>query len=276
MARRAHRRALSWSGEPELLAPARPRLACKPSSRIANGRSGERAKQSFLAAMTHELRTPLNAIIGFAEIMDAELLGPVGVPQYRQYVRDILASSRRLLQIIEDVLDMSRGEAGDLVLLKREVDLRQLISEAQLAVEEHCRSRRIDVALDVPDDVVVRVDPQKLSRAIACLLSNAVKFSPDGSSVSVSVSVDPHATVSIAVEDHGSGIEPGCVDLAFEPFAQLDDELSRQFDGAGLGLPLARIIAELHGGSLRLESVPGVGTTAILQFPAYATSRTAV
>ena len=229
----------------------------------------ERAKKSFLAAMSHELRTPLNAIIGFAEIIDAEVFGPLSVPQYHTYVRDILGSARHLLQIIEDVLEISRAEAGELVLNKREVDVASLIGQALVAVRGQCRSKRIKIDADLPDDVVIKVDPDKLTRVLASLLSNAIKFSDDGSVVHLAAGLKDCGLVAITVEDHGIGMQAEAIERAFAPFVQLDDDLSRQFDGSGLGLPLARLLTELHGGSIRLESAPGVGTIATLSLPAY-------
>jgi signal transduction histidine kinase len=230
----------------------------------------ERAKKSFLAAMSHELRTPLNAIIGFAEIMDAEVFGPLSVPQYHAYIRDILASARHLLQIIEDVLEITRAEAGELVLNKREVEIASLVGQALLSVQAQRKSKRVKIAADLPEDVVIKVDPDKLSRVLASLLSNAVKFSESGSMVRLAARLHDCDTLTISIEDRGVGMRPEAIDRAFAPFVQLDEGLSRQFEGSGLGLPLARLLAELHGGSIRIESAPGVGTTATLTLPAYA------
>jgi signal transduction histidine kinase len=234
------------------------------------GHPRERAKKSFLAAMSHELRTPLNAIIGFAEIIDAEVFGPLSVPQYRGYVHDILGSARHLLQIVEDVLEISRAEAGELVLNKREVDVVTLVGEALLAVDAQRRSKRIRIVSDAPHNVVIQVDPEKAKRIIVSLLSNAVKFSPGGSIVHLSVRLSDAGLIAIAVEDQGIGMDPATIERAFAPFVQLDDELSRQFDGAGLGLPLARLLAELHGGRIDVASAPKAGTRAIVTLPAYA------
>ena len=232
--------------------------------------SPERAKQSFLAAMSHELRTPLNAIIGFSEIMDAEVFGPLSAPQYREYVRDILGSARRLLHIIEDVLEISRAEAGELVLSKREVDVAELIDETLRAFRDWCRSRRIKVVTDVPDHIVIRVDPQKIRRVLASLISNAVKFSGDRSTIRLAARLDQCGMVTLSVRDRGIGMDPQAIERAFVPFAQLDDSLSRQFDGSGLGLSLARLLVELHDGRIEIDSAPGVGTTATIILPAYA------
>lgn len=227
------------------------------------------AKASFLAAMSHELRTPLNAIIGFAEIMEAEVLGPMPIAQYRDYVRDIIQSGRTLLQTIEDVLEISRAEAGELSLNKREVDLHRLIDEALGAVAGLCRARGIRVKAHVPDDTVVKVDPPKMYRLLGCLLSNAIKFSPDGGTIDVDARLSRHREVNIRIEDHGIGMNAVEIERAFEPFVQLEDKLSRRFEGSGLGLPLARLLAELHGGQVKLDSRPGIGTTATVRLPAY-------
>lgn len=229
----------------------------------------ERAKQSFLAAMSHELRTPLNAIIGFAEIIDAEVFGPLSVPQYHTYVRDILGSARHLLQIIEDVLEITRAEAGELVLNKREVDIASLVGQSLVSLQAQCKAKRIKIVADLPQDVVIKVDPEKVTRVLASLLSNAVKFSDDGSVVRLAARLQDCGQVAITVEDHGIGMHEEAIERAFAPFVQLDDDLSRRFDGSGLGLPLARLLTELHGGSIRLDSTPGMGTTATLSLPAY-------
>jgi two-component system cell cycle sensor histidine kinase PleC len=234
------------------------------------GPARERAKQSFLAAMSHELRTPLNAIIGFAEIIDAEVFGPLSIPQYQGYVRDIIGSARHLLQVIEDVLEITRAEAGELVLNKREIDVGRLIGEALLAIKSRSRAQQVKIVTSLPDDIVIKVDPEKLKRVLESLFSNAVKFSPRGSVVRVAVRLKDCDSVSIAIEDHGIGMPRAAVERAFAPFVQLDGDLSRQFDGSGLGLSLARLLTELHGGRLTLDSTVGAGTTATVNLPAYA------
>jgi two-component system, cell cycle sensor histidine kinase PleC len=232
--------------------------------------SPERAKQSFLAAMSHELRTPLNAIIGFSEIMDAEVFGPLSAPQYGEYVRDILGSARRLLHIIEDVLEISRAEAGEVVLNKHEVGVAGLVEESLRPFGEWYRSRRIKLVTDVPDDIVIHVDPQKIRRVLSSLISNAVKFSGDRSTIKIAARLDEFGLVTVTVRDRGIGMDPQAIERAFVPFAQLDDSLSRQFDGSGLGLSLARLLVELHDGRLELDSAPEVGTQATITLPAYA------
>ena len=250
----------------KLVASRRPHLA-SPEQPAAP--AFDRAKQSFLAAISHELRTPLNAIIGFAEIMDAELLGPIEIAEYRDYVRDIGASSRHLLRIIEDVLQISQAEAGQLVLLKSEIDLAELIGRACRPFAAQSIRRRIRIVTDLPTDLIVRVDAARVERAVSCLLSNAIKFSSDGEEVRVEAGMEAQAKVRIVIRDRGIGMEADAIERAFVSFVQLEDKLSRPYDGAGLGLPLARLLAELHGGSVGIASEPGQGTTATLELPAY-------
>jgi signal transduction histidine kinase len=230
----------------------------------------DRAKKSFLAAMSHELRTPLNAIIGFSEIMDAEMFGPIAITQYQGYIRDILASGQHLLSIINDVLEISRAETGELVLNKRELDLRVLIAEEQATFDEECRAKGSTIVTDLPDDLIIRVDPAKIRRVIKALLSNAVKFGDEGTKIRIVARLDDQGEVTIRIQDQGIGIAPSEIERVFVPFVQLDDSLSRRFEGSGLGLPLARILTELHGGVITLDSLPGIGTTAIVTLPAYA------
>jgi signal transduction histidine kinase len=239
------------------------------NSNPSTGAAPERAKESFLAAMSHELRTPLNAIIGFAEIIDAEVFGPIKVAKYHGYVRDILGSARHLLHIVEDVLEISRAEAGELILNKREVEVLNLVGEALLAVDGTRRTKRIRIVSEVADHLIIQVDPEKIRRVIVSLLSNAVKFSPDQSVVRLAVGLDEAGLVTITVEDRGIGMDPQAIDRAFAPFVQLDDELSRQFDGSGLGLPLARLLTEMHGGRIEIDTAPGIGTSVRVTLPAY-------
>ena len=252
---------------PVKLVASAPAVKAPPDHRQEAG--ADRAKQSFLAAISHELRTPLNAIIGFAEIMDAELLGPIEIAEYRDYVRDIRASSRHLLQIIEDVLQITQAEAGQLVLLKSEIDIAMLLGRACEPFEARCVPRRIRMVADLPTDLIVRVDASRIERAVSCLLSNAIKFSRDGGEVRIEAAIDAHHRVRIVVRDEGIGMDRDAIDKAFVPFAQLEDRLSRPYEGAGLGLPLARLLAELHGGRVAIDSEPGKGTVATIDLPAY-------
>jgi signal transduction histidine kinase len=244
--------------------------AKRPSPWPAENSPGfDAAKSNFLAAMSHELRTPLNAIIGFAEILDAEVLGPMPVAQYSQYVRDILHSGRCLLQIVDDVLEISRAEAGELVLHMREVELQSLVAEACCSFGESARARNIEIFADVSSDLIVQVDPDKFRRIIACLLANAIKFSGSGSKVRLIARLEKEL-LKIRISDEGIGMDPKAIERAFSPFVQLEGVLSRRFEGFGLGLSLARSLVQLHGGTLELDSAPGEGTTATIALPAYA------
>ena len=247
-------------------------VASRPSAARLDDHGGpgfERAKQSFLAAISHELRTPLNAIIGFAEIMDAEILGPIEPSEYREYIRDIRSSSRHLLRIIEDVLDISQAEAGELILAKSEVDAAELVSRAIAQFEATCLRRKIRILTDLAEDLVIQVDAPRIERAVMCLLSNAIKFSADGSTIHVSADLGNDGRIRIVIRDKGIGMAQSAIARAFTSFIQLEDRLSRPYEGAGLGLPLARLLAELHGGVVNLASRRGEGTTATLEFPAY-------
>ncbi len=204
--------------------------------RASPGTSHARAKTSFLAAMSHELRTPLNAIIGFAQLIDAQVFGPISVPQYQSYIHDILTSARHLLQIIEDVLEITRGEAGELVLNKREIDVGSLVDQALVAVRPQSRSKRIRITADLPEDLVIKVDPDKMKRVVASLLSNAVKFSPDRSSVRVVVRLRDCDHVTISIEDHGIGMEPEAVERAFAMEVPRIRWLTNAFGATGPGL----------------------------------------
>jgi len=247
-----------------------PKAAKCPNPWARQGSPGfDAAKSNFLAAMSHELRTPLNVIIGFAEILDAEVLGPMPVAQYSQYVRDILHSGRCLLRIVDDVLEISRAEAGELVLHMREIELQPLVAEACRSFDESARARHIEILADVASDLVVQVDPDRFRRIIACLLANAIKFSGNGSTVRLSAKLDPKGLLKIRISDEGIGMHPEAIERAFSPFVQLDAMLSRRFEGFGLGLSLARSLVHLHGGTLELDSAPDKGTTAIIALPAY-------
>lgn len=244
----------------------------EPRSAVLYGQNDsgdERAKRSFLAAMSHELRTRLNAIIGFAEIMDGRLFGPVSPDPYGSYVHDMLLAARCVLQIVDDVLQISQAEAGQLVLHKREIHVDSVVEAAIAHVMRLLPGRECRVYSDVPRDLMVQVDPEKVQRLLASLLSNAIKFSPDGARVQVSASIGASDEIKIVIADAGIGMSSKSIGRAFEPFVQIDDTLSRTFDGSGLGLPLARLLARLHGGDVHLRSALGEGTAATVTLPAY-------
>jgi PAS domain S-box-containing protein len=226
-----------------------------------------RAKSAFLAAMSHELKTPLNAVIGFSEIIKEELFGPMGVETYRGYAQDIHASGTRLLAIINDVLDVARLQGGAITIVTRVCGVRDvLVGAVDLAREATGDNREIEVDI-APAMQSIDVDPQRLRQAIANLLSNALKFTPQDGRVAIRARQDKSAGIVFAVTDTGIGMAPEKVAAALEPFRQLDASLARRFEGAGLGLSIAKSLVELHGGGLAIQSAVGEGTTVVITLP---------
>jgi len=227
-----------------------------------------RAKSEFLAMVSHELRTPLNAIIGFSEMMSQEMFGPVGNKRYKGYVGDIRRSGTHLLGLINNILDLSKVESGRFGLTEQEVDLGDGISETVRLVTKLAESGDVNLDCDVPDDLPeLQGDRQAIKQILLNLLSNAIKFTEPDGHVRVNAGVDRAGQLVLAVEDTGIGIPEESIDSVFEPFTQVDSSLSRQFEGTGLGLPLTRSLVELHDGSVKLESKPGVGTKVTVTFP---------
>jgi signal transduction histidine kinase len=231
--------------------------------------AANRAKSEFLANMSHELRTPLNAIIGFSEMMRQEVLGAVGNEQYRSYVGDIHASGTHLLQIINDILDLSKAEAGKLTLDEGIFDVRDAVRSVAQLTSVRAQEGGITETIDIPPDVpLLRGDERKTMQIVLNLVTNAIKFSPSGSSIVIACRADPRAGLSITVTDTGIGIAEEDLGRVLEAFEQADSSLSRKQQGTGLGLPLVRAMMELHGGSFELKSTLGVGTEAKITFPA--------
>jgi signal transduction histidine kinase len=231
--------------------------------------AANQAKSSFLANVSHELRTPLNAVIGFSEIIKNELYGPIGVPQYLEYVRDIHESGRHLLNLINDILDFSKAEAGKLTLHESEISLPAVIARCRRFVEEMALAGGVALAEDLPATIPgLRADERKVKQMLLNLLSNAVKFTPGGGTVTTRVRIDPDGALVLAVTDTGKGMTRDEIPKALSPFVQLEDALTRRHQGTGLGLPLTRSLIELHGGTITVESAVGIGTTVSLRFPA--------
>ena len=230
--------------------------------------AANRTKSEFLANMSHELRTPLNAIIGFSEIIRDALMGPLEV-RYREYARDIHASGEHLLNIVNDILDLSKVEVGRLELKEEPVDLHELAEACLRLIRPRATDGNIRLHADVPADLPrMRGDPLRLKQILLNLLSNAVKFTPAGGRVDVSVTVS-RAGVCLKVADTGIGMRPEDIPIALESFRQLENPTARRYEGTGLGLPLARAFTVLHGGVLDVESELGVGTTVTVTLPAW-------
>ena len=217
-------------------------------------------KDQFLANVSHELRTPLNSIIGFSELLKEQVIGPLNEKQL-QYVQNILQSGEHLLSLINDILDLSKVEAGTLEVESVPINLKEVLQWGLFMQKERAKKHNISLNLDVDGEIgVVRTDPTRLKQILFNLLSNAVKFTPDGGSVSVKAK-KLNGEIQISVSDNGIGIPKDRIDDIFEPFVQLDSSLSRQYEGTGLGLALTRRLVELLGGRIWVESQLGKGST---------------
>lgn len=228
-----------------------------------------RSKSEFLANMSHELRTPLNAIIGFAEIIKDQLFGPVGQAQYVEYARDIYDSGALLLSLINDILDMSKIEAGKRALAEAVFDIDNVVHSVVRLVASRAKLGKLHLNVKVPKDLPsLRAEERAIKQVLTNLLTNAIKFTPEGGDVTLTVRMDEFKRMCIVVEDSGIGIAPEDIPLALAPFGQIESALSRKNQGTGLGLPLTKALVELHGGVLDLQSKLGSGTTVTIIFPA--------
>jgi signal transduction histidine kinase len=227
-----------------------------------------RSKSEFLANMSHELRTPLNAIIGFSDILRSEKFGGIGNSKYLEYVRDIHTSGVHLLDLINDVLDMSKIEAGKLELFEEEVAIPDLVASCLAMVAERARERRIRVVTDFASQATqIWADLRGVKQIVLNILSNAVKFSHDGGTVTVSSGLDGRGGVFVSITDHGIGMTTDQIERARQPFGQAHAATTRTYGGTGLGLPITQCLVELHEGELRINSVPGEGTSVAIIFP---------
>ncbi|HEV3178120.1 MAG TPA: HAMP domain-containing sensor histidine kinase [Stellaceae bacterium] len=233
----------------------------------AEAEAAGRAKSEFLANMSHELRTPLNAIIGFAEVIEQETFGAT-VPRYREYASDIRGSGRHLLQVINDILDLAKVEAGQMLLHEARLDPALVMQGCVRLIKPRAAKSnvRLYTAFD-PHLPVLQADEARLRQIGLNLLSNAVKFTKAGGRVSISTGLDRAGGISIAVTDTGIGMTAEEIAIALEPFQQVTSSLSRTNEGTGLGLPLTKTLVELHGGRLDIASLPGRGTTVTASFP---------
>ncbi len=232
-----------------------------------NVQEANRLKGEFLANMSHELRTPLNAIIGFAELMHDGKAGLVS-DIHKEYLGDILPSSRHLLQLINDVLDLSKVESAKMEFRPERVDLARLMGEVQDALRTMAEAKRISVAAEIhPGLGEVMADPGKLRQVLYNYLSNALKFTPEGGRVAVRMGPDGAGAFRLEVEDTGIGIESGDVAQLFVEFHQLDASTAKKYQGTGLGLALTRRIVEAQGGRVGVTSTPGKGSVFFAVLP---------
>ncbi|MEO3435059.1 ATP-binding protein [Inquilinus sp. CAU 1745] len=231
--------------------------------------AANRAKSAFLANLSHELRTPLNAVIGFSEVLEGQYMGPLGHPRYQEYVGDIRSSGQHLLNLINDLLDLAKAEADKLVLEEQAVDLREIARSCLRLMNDQAIRQKVALEAAIPPVLPSLVaDPGKLKQMILNLLSNAVKFTPPEGRVQLSIASEGDGMSVIRVRDTGIGMTEDEQNNAMLPFTQIDNALSRNHKGTGLGLPLTRRLAELHGGRLEIDSAPGEGTVVTLRLPA--------
>jgi signal transduction histidine kinase len=252
--------------------------------------TASRQKSEFLATMSHELRTPLNAIIGFAEVLHDGLAGTMNVRQ-QEFVGTVLGSSRHLLSLINDILDLAKVEAGQMTLDLEAVEVSSLFANSLTIVKEKAAVRRVRLVMDAPAELSsIHADARKVKQILYNLLSNALKFTPDGGKVALHACRVSRAEVGrlsgswkgrslrladseflefleISVTDTGVGISTEGLELLFTPFRQIDSGLARRFDGTGLGLTLVKSFAELHGGAVAVESAPGEGSRFAVWLP---------
>jgi PAS domain S-box-containing protein len=256
-----------------------------------------RMKSEFLANMSHELRTPLNAIIGFSEVLGDGLIGDM-TDQQKKFIGDIFSSGKHLLSLINDILDLSKVEAGKMMLDLESVQISSLFANSLSIIKEKAQARHINLTLDAPSELgSIRADGRKVKQIVYNLLSNAVKFSKDGGEVTLRATRVPRAEVGelpgpwigrgftladngfeefleISVTDGGIGISPDGLEALFKPFSQIDSGLSRKFEGTGLGLAMIKLLAELHGGTLAVESAVGEGSRFTVWLPLRAKDET--
>lgn len=230
--------------------------------------AANRAKSEFLAHMSHELRTPLNSVIGFSEMVRTETLGPIDNKTYVQYAGYIQQSASHLLDVINDILDISKIEAGELELDEVATDLNDVVSEALTLASQRAIGKNLTVTSDISDDLpMLFADDRMIKQVLVNLLSNAVKFTPDGGDVVVSAKCDPDHQILIAVRDTGIGIAEKDIPRAMQPFEQVRRSAKLSHGGTGLGLSLSKKLVELHGANMFINSELGVGTTVTIMFP---------
>jgi len=241
-------------------------LADKYSEEKTRAEEANQAKSTFLASMSHELRTPLNAIIGFSEIMEAQMFGPLGGAKYDEYCRDIRRSGQFLLEVINDVLDMAKIEAGRIKLDFEDCDVGEIVDDAMRVVSGRAASKRLVMVTDVAPAIRLRADKRAIKQIAINLLSNAVKFTPEGGRVRLRARVSAGAVVFM-FEDNGVGIPGDALKKLGRPFEQVESLLTKTHQGSGLGLAIAKSLAELHGGAMRIRSTVNRGTLVLLRLP---------
>jgi signal transduction histidine kinase len=268
-----------WQAQPLFSASVMVALAAVPAyavvlvsrlhAAVASADAANGAKGRFLAFITHELRSPLNAVIGFSEMLRDEALGPLGAPRYKEWASDINSGAKHLLALINDLLDISKLEAGGLALAEEPVELGELVAASLRFMGPDADKKRVVLRFDHREgaEVWVLADALRLRQVLINLISNAVKFSSMGGEVKIDLADFKADGVLIAVSDAGVGMRPEDIPRALEPYGQVDASLKRRHQGTGLGLPLSKALVEKHGGKLEIESALGRGTIVRIRLP---------
>jgi two-component system cell cycle sensor histidine kinase PleC len=251
-------------------------LAEKYSIEKVRAESANRSKSEFLANMSHELRTPLNAINGFSEILAGEMFGPLGDRRYKEYSQDILSSGQHLLALINDILDMSKIEAGKMSLKREPIHIEDVVEDAIRLMRNRAEAVGLTLSVKLSDLPEADADYRAIKQVLLNLLSNAIKFTPRGGKIAVSATVIEQSSFSgvpseqrvrISVSDTGIGIAKDDLLRLAQPFEQIESQLSKSQPGTGLGLALTKSLVELHDGVLTMDSQPGQGTTVSFTLP---------
>ena len=241
---------------------------------LEKAEASSRAKSDFLSNMSHELRTPLNAILGFSDLINREIAGPVGHNVYKEYARDIHNSGEHLLALINEILDLSRVGSGQIELEESLIALNESIEESIRMVESLAMAKNVTINFTQSIASIINADARRLKQIILNLLSNAIKFSHENTSIEVTLDKTENGDVVLSVQDFGIGMDEKQIEVALTPFAQVQSSMSRQYEGTGLGLPLAKNLVEIHNGTLEVESVPDKGTNHPRHIPERAFNQT--
>ena len=241
-------------------------LAEKYAAEKTRAETANRSKSEFLANMSHELRTPLNAIIGFSEMMESSIFGPLGSPKYQEYATDIRASGQHLLELINDILDMSKIEAGRMTLESQPLDLAPVVTESLRLVSGRAEISAVQIHNSIESLPPVEADKRAIKQVMLNLLSNAIKFTPSGGEIFIDAALADDL-LTISVRDTGIGIPASALPKIGRAFEQVESQHSKKHKGTGLGLALSRALVEMHEGTLTIESTEGVGTTVSFTLP---------
>ncbi len=230
--------------------------------------AGSRAKSDFLANMSHELRTPLNSIIGYSQMIGDEVMGKLNNPKYIEYSKDINSSGQHLLMLINDILDISKVEAGEIDIKETEIDIQEAMDAVLVLVRIRSESKNQRLTVNVPSDLPqLHADNRMVQQIMTNLISNAIKFTPEGGNIMIGAELDTEGNIVLCVDDSGIGIATTNIDRALEPFGQIREAAELAHEGTGLGLSLSKKLTELHGGTLSIESEVGAGTRVSVRFP---------